>query len=68
MKDLLLHRFCKETGLPKSEVSMEALGLLRGESKDHLKAHNDLKKFYLIRDLAKKKGKSFQDIVDLLNS
>ena len=67
MNPKTINRFCVESGIEESEVSLEALKLLRGEGKDHLKAHNDLKKFYLIRDAAKKNQKTLSDVLNWLN-
>jgi len=53
MKRTTLVRFCKEHNLPKEEVCLEALKVILGYEKDVLRNHNDLKKFYLVRDASK---------------
>ena len=68
MKRSTVERFSKESGIPKDQIDFEILNILAGYDKDVVAAYMEIKKFRVLRDLAKKKGKSFQDIVDLLSS
>lgn len=68
MNRTTLIRFCKEYNLPKEAVSAEALELLLGYGKDVLKAHNDLQKFYLVRDASKEANIPLTKLLRVLGS
>ena len=65
---LTLHRFSKQVGIPKDQLDPEIVEILSGSSKNLRVAYDEIKKFRVLREMAKKQGKSFQDIVELLNS